>query len=365
MQKPLKNVYNYDSIHQLALKFQTVYNTFPVEHFVNSVIDKTWNQLELKARVRQISLNLGKYLPNNYEQALDIVDQVVDSYPNGINYLFLLCLPDFVEVYGQDECHWDLSMKALAKYTQYSTSEFAVRPFIIKDEKRMMQQMEIWSKHQNEHLRRLASEGCRPQLPWGQVLTSFKQNPFPILKILEQLKNDSSLYVRKSVANNLNDISKTHPHLVIEIAQKWYGQNKNTDWIIKHACRTLLKQGNKNVLKLFGFTDPSYLHINKFSLNTNNIAIGQNLIFSFEIQAKKSSKIRLEYGIYYIKANGKKNRKIFQISELFLKEKQNKNYIKKHSFKNNSTRKHYSRIHSITLIVNGIEKNTFNFELSY
>lgn len=119
------------------------------------------------------AINLGKYLPSDYQQALKILNQVVASYPVGFNDFTLMYLPDFVEVYGQDQCHWDLSMAALERYTPYSTSEFAVRSFIINDEKRMMQQMRIWSKHENEHVRRLVSEGCRPQLPWGQALISF------------------------------------------------------------------------------------------------------------------------------------------------------------------------------------------------
>ena len=112
---------------------------------------------------------------------------------------------------------------------RYSTAEFAVRPFIIKHEARMIAQMTAWTEHDNEHVRRLASEGCRPALPWGQALTSFKKDPSPVLQILERLKADPSLYVRKSVANNLNDISKTHPDLITELARDWYGKNEHTD----------------------------------------------------------------------------------------------------------------------------------------
>ena len=111
----------------------------------------------------------------------------------------------------------------------------------------MMQQMAVWARHDNEHVRRLASEGCRPALPWGQALTSFKKDPSPVLPILEQLNTDPSLYVRKSVANHLNDISKTHPDLVTKIARDWYGRHEYTDWIVKHGCRTLLKKGNRDM----------------------------------------------------------------------------------------------------------------------
>ena len=272
--------------------------------------------------------------------------------------------PDFVEVYGQDERHLELSIAALERYTPFSSSEFAVRPFIIKQEKRMMQQMAIWATHENEHVRRLASEGCRPALPWGQALPNFKKDPSPLINILEQLKVDPSLYVRKSVANNLNDISKTHPELVAKIARDWYGKHEHTDWIVKHGCRTLLKKGNREVLAIFGYHDASAVDIRDFALGTASIACGESLTFSFSVLAKETTKIRLEYAIDYVKASGKRNRKIFQISEILLKANQEKDYIKNHSFAALSTRKHFPGTHSITLIVNGTGRDTLDFELT-
>ncbi|MGO0993631.1 DNA alkylation repair protein [Clostridioides difficile] len=227
----------------------------------------------------------------------------------------------------------------------------------------MMAQMRKWSKHKSEHVRRLASEGCRPQLPWGQAISKFKKDPTPVLPILEQLKTDTSTYVQKSVANNLNDISKTHPDLVISIAKDWYGKNKSTNWIVKHGCRTLLKKGNRDVLALFGYDDTTSINIQDFTLETTSIFIGENLTFSFKILAKKATKTRLEYGIDYMKSNGKRNRKIFKISEVSLKENEKKSYMKKHSFADVSVRKHYPGIHSIAIIINGIEKDKLDFEL--
>lgn len=320
-------------------------------------MDETWNNLELKARCRKISMSLGMYLPEDYKEALSIFEKSVTGF------YFAFFFPDFVEVYGQDDVNWDLSISALERNTKYWSSEFAVRAFIIKDEERMMAQMRKWSKHKNEHVRRLASEGCRYQLPWGQAISKFKKDPTPVLPILEQLKTDTSTYVQKSVANNLNDISKTHPDLVISIAKDWYGKNKPTNWIVKHGCRTLLKKGNRDVLALFGYDDTTSINIQDFTLETTSISIGENLTFSFKILAKKATKTRLEYGIDYVKSNGKRNRKIFKISEVSLKENEKKSYMKKHSFADVSVRKHYPGIHSITIIINGVEKGKLDFEL--
>ena len=146
-----------------------------------------------------------------------------------------------------------------------------------------MEQMYLWSRHENEHVRRLASEGCRPSLPWGQALVRFKKDPAPILPILQQLKADPSPYVRKSVANNLNDISKTHPDLVVKMAKEWYGENEFTDWIVKHGCRTLLKNGNCEVLAIFGYHNADCIHVSSFQLGKTSISLGEDLTFSFYI----------------------------------------------------------------------------------
>ncbi|EML9211866.1 DNA alkylation repair protein [Clostridioides difficile] len=357
MPELLKNMYNRESLYEVAVAIQSVYNSFKVDEFIKSTMDETWNNLELKARCRKISMSLGMYLPEDYKEALSILEKSVTGF------YFAFFFPDFVEVYGQDDINWDLSISALERNTEYWSSEFAVRAFIIKDEERMMAQMRKWSKHKSEHVRRLASEGCRPQLPWGQAISKFKKDPTPVLPILEQLKTDTSTYVQKSVANNLNDISKTHPDLVISLAKDWYGKNKSTNWIVKHGCRTLLKKGNRDVLALFGYDDTTSINLQDFTLETTSISIGEDLTFSFNILAKKATKTRLEYGIDYIKSNGKRNRKIFKISEVSLKENEKKSYMKKHSFADVSVRKHYPGIHSIAIIINGIEKDKLDFEL--
>lgn len=359
MAELLKNMLNPTSIRDLALVVKSEYPSFKVEAFLSSTMDETWDGLELKARGRKISVTLGKYLPKDYKKAISIIDKVIPKCEGFMPMVF----PDFVEVYGQDEKDWNISVKALERYTKYGSSEFAVRPFIMKDSERMMEQMYAWTKHENEHVRRLASEGCRPALPWGQALKEFKKDPTPVLPILEALKNDSSLYVRKSVANNLNDISKTHPDLVIKLAKKWYGKTDQTNWVVKHGLRTLLKRANPEALAIFGYHSAT-LDVTDFKIEKQSLKIGESNAFSFVVVAKDPTKVRLEYGIDYVKANGRTNRKIFQISETSLVANKKKSYMKKHSFANLSTRKHYPGTHSLTLIINGVEKDKLDFELT-
>lgn len=306
MTELIKNIYNPQSLRKLAIDLQGVYEPFQVEAFLQSTMDETWYNLALKERIHKISTNLGTYLPSNYREAIAIIDKVVMNY--GV-WLEGWCgfFPTFVELYGQDEADWDISMRALERYTVYASSEFAVRAFIINDEERMMAQMYAWSKHEHECVRRLACEGCRPALPWASALTKFKKDPTPILPILEQLNRDPSIHVRKSVANNLNDISKTHPDLVIQIAKDWYGKHEYTDWIVKHGCRTLLKKGNTDVLSMFEYNSSSSVDMAGFVLNRSSISLGEDITFTFVISVKETTKVRLEYGIDYVKANGKRN----------------------------------------------------------
>lgn len=178
MTESIKNRYNYESLYKVAMDIQSVYEAFQVDEFLKSTMDDTWDGLELKDRIIKISDNLGQYLPAKYSEAISIIDKIVMNYGNWLDG-FAGFFPIFVEIYGQHEADWDMSMGALARYTQYASSELAVRAFIIKDEKRMMKQMIEWSKSDNEYVRRLSCEGCRPALPWGQALISFKKTLLP------------------------------------------------------------------------------------------------------------------------------------------------------------------------------------------
>src|SRR5262249_41961049 len=159
---------------------------------------------------------------------------------------------------------------------------------------RMLQQMMRWATHPNEHVRRLASEGSRPRLPWAMALPPFKRDPVPLLPILEALRADPSEYVRRSVANNLNDIAKDHPDLVLEIAQRWLGNSADTDRLVRHACRTLLKRGDQRVLRLFGHHDAVNVTVTAFKLGAGEIPIGSDLTFAFTVRAASATSARIE-----------------------------------------------------------------------
>ncbi len=349
MAEPLKNMYNRPYLEKFADVFKKVYPGFDKKKFLKLVFNNEWNNLELKGRMSHIARSLNEVLPGDYRKNISILKKAVPHFKGFLSMIF----PDYVEQFGLENPK--VSVTALELFTQYGSSEFAVRPFIVKYPEILMPEIMNWAKHKNHHVRRLASEGSRPRLPWAIALPEFKRDPAPVLKILEFLKNDDSEYVRKSVANNLNDISKDNPPIAFETAKKWYGKNKNTDWIVKHAMRGLLRKGNKNALKLFGWHGSEGIEITNLKLSSTKIQNGGKLEFSFSIKPVKpvNENVRLEYTIDFITSSGKTSRKIFKITEGKFEKEKIYNFAKKHSFKDLTIRKHFKGQHLIGIIVNG------------
>ena len=359
MPEPLKNNYDVKFVRQLASEVKKSFSNFDSIGFESRVFDDTWVDMELKQRMRHLAQSLKAFIPKTYRQSLKILKPVSKKF-GGFESMFF---PDYVELYGQKENDFETSMDALAHFTKYSSSEFAIRPFIVKYPSKAMKQMSLWSKSENHHLRRLASEGCRPRLPWAMALPEFKEDPSTVIKVISKLKNDESEYVRRSVANNLNDISKDSPEIVLEIAKKWLGKTKETDWLVKHACRGMLKAGDSNVLQIFGFSHPKHVHVEDLVLDLK-VKKNDKLSFSFTVKSKKGklNKLRLEYAIHFMKSNKKQAKKVFKISEGCYDESE-KNISRYFSFKPISTRKYYLGEHALSIIINGVEMGKEKFSL--
>jgi 3-methyladenine DNA glycosylase AlkC len=364
--EPLKNSLNIDFFQPFFNTWSYLNPDFDKLKMEESIFDRNWDNLELKARSRHLALMIHEQLPTNFNSASKFLILIIENLKSKNQIIFsyeYFFIADYIEVFGQKD--YTSSIAAMEQITKYITCEFAVRPFIINDQDKLMQQMLDWSTHPHENVRRFASEGSRPKLPWGMALKKLIKDPTPILPILENLKADNSLFVRKSVANNLNDISKDHPELVLDLLKRWQNYSEHTNWIIKHACRTLLKAGNPKAMQLFGYADNAILDIGAIQLQTPIVKMGSQLRFSFTIKNKSSKKelIRLEYGLYFLKANGKQNRKVFKLTEREFKSDEETSISKKHTIKEITTRKYYLGNQKLSLIVNGIELEQTNFIL--
>lgn len=374
MAELFKNIWNKQFFDGFTKAFKYVMDDFDEQLFMSQIIDEEWENKEFSQRSMHIAAIMKNFLPADYKNAivkiLELIRHVketpywesVKKTPFGLSleYVFLAV---FVGRYGLDD--YETSVNAIEEITRFTSCEFTVRPFIIQYPDRMMKQMLAWSKHDDWAVRRLASEGCRPRLPWAMALPNLKKNPAPIIPILENLKNDAFEIVRKSVANNLNDIAKDHPQTVIDLAKKWQGHSLNIDRVIKHGCRTLLKQGNPEVLALFGLNTVNNLHIKDFQVLTPQVHIGKSLEFSFKLvnKNKEKARIRLEYGLYYQKANGTLSRKVCKISEKEYAENSITPITRKHSFRVITTRVFHPGLHQVSVILNGNEFEKYDFEV--
>lgn len=367
MATALKNMYNDDFFHLLLDQFIQVNSKFDKNTWFKKLYNSEWERMELKQRMRHISTVLHSFLNPNFElgaiELLELFNSFdFNSNESSLGFKFMF-FADYVEVYGLN--HLDISILAMETITKHSSCEFAVRPFIIKYPHKMMDQMCLWSKHEHAMVRRLSTEGCRPRLPWAMALPKFKKDPTSILSILERLKNDPSESVRRSVANNVNDISKDNPELVYNLVKSWNGLGKDVSWVQKHSCRTLLKQGVPEIMQLFGYSHISTISISDFDVLTKEVEFGNSLHFKFNLQniSNSQSKIRIEYGIYLLKANGSLSKKVFKISEKNLEPGKTIKIERKQVFKKISTRVYYSGQHKVSLIINGVELNTELFLL--
>ncbi len=355
----LKDLYNEEYIELLCKNISLEYSSFQQTSFKVAIFNVDFKDYELKERMRHISTTLGEFLPKEYSKAIDILKLIFTNFNHKYG-LENMVFQDFVEVFGLDS--FDTSMKALEVFTHKCSSEFAIRQFILKYEEKTMAQMCIWATREDEHLRRLSSEGCRPRLPWAIALPAFKSNPASVLKVLDFLKDDISPYVRKSVANNLNDISKDNPELVKGLTKKWLGFSKERDALLKHGCRTLLKASDSEVLALFGFTKPSRITLENFTY-THNVRMGEEVEFSFDIISPvELKKLRIEFVMGFLRKNNQHNKKVFKIAEGTYKD-MTKAVSKTYSFRPISTRVYYKGEQKLSILINGVVFKEVTFEL--
>ena len=362
----LKDLYSEEFYDRLGVFLKEVVPGYDHKQFCNKIFNEQWEALELKDRMAHTAEVLSSFLPNEFPKAVQYLVSLSGLLENSSlssEALECMFLPAYIEKHGVD--YFEESVQAMEKITTFTSCEFAVRPFYLSYPDQMMTQTMAWAKHPNFKVRRLASEGCRPRLPWAMGIPNLKKDPSPILPILELLKNDPEEWVRRSVANNLNDISKDHPEIARQLAINWKGNSKETDWVVKHGSRTLLKQGDPEIMELFGFSHPEKIQVLDFKSDQPTVKVGEDLWFEFNLENKGEhpALIRLEYAVFFLRSKGKQSKKVFQISEKEYPGNSFTTIRRKQHFKPISTRVYYPGTHKLTIIVNGIEKSSLEFEV--
>lgn len=359
----LKNLYSHAFYSGIAKCMKETIPGFDPNVFMQRIYASGFETMELKARMKHTAECLHFFMPSSYQASVGLLIQLIEGLKaHGFlqERLEMMFLANYIEIYGLD--HPETSVEAMEVVTQYCSCEFAIRPFLNNHFEQTINAMLNWTLHPHARVRRLATEGCRPRLPWGLAVRRLKRDPAPILPILEALKNDPDDAVRRSVANNLNDISKDHPTTVVAIATRWKGSSKETDALVKHGCRTLLKNGNQEVLSQYGL-NAERITVEEFQILTLHVNIGEVLQFRFSIHNMDEGPraIRLEYAIYYRKANGQLNKKVFKICERVYRPGQRERITRNQSFRLITTRKFYEGGHELEIMINGaaMVKGTF------
>ncbi len=366
--QPLKDGLNPAVVERIAAVFAAVEPGFDQSGFVEHACDGL-DELELKDRVIRIAEALNAALPQPFPTAVAAIVRAAEAWPEpdpDDNFGAFAAWPmtDFIGLYGVD--HPEDSLPALRRLTPLFSAEFAIRPFLIAHRDRTLASLEEWVGDPDHHVRRLVSEGTRPRLPWGQRLRAFQDDPAPALGFLERLKDDSSEYVRRSVANHLNDISKDHPALALEVCGRW-SQDAGPERrrLIRHALRSLLKQGEPRALSLLGYDDGAEVVADGFSLTPRSLSMGDSLAFSLALTSTgaEPQDLLVDYAIHHRKANGDTAPKVFRLKTLDLAPGATVRLSKRHPFRPITTRRYYSGTHEIEVIVNGRSVAREAFEL--
>lgn len=363
MAEPLKNLLHTGLVDDMAAIIQAADSGFDATLFC-AVGKRDLERLELMQRAQQIRDALLQTLPQPFIAAAKVL---ADSLPMpgrpGLSGWALLPVNQFIAERGLDD--FDVALELLKRLTPHFTAEFGIRPFVHADQPRALATITGWVTHQDHHVRRLASEGTRPRLPWAMRLPRLIKDPEPLLPILEALLDDPEDYVRRSVANSLNDIAKDHPSLVADFVERHLPDaSKDRRALLRHASRTLLKKGHAKALANFGFGDASGLAC-ALTLAKREIAFGSALDFSIRVHnaADVAKQAMIDYAVYHRKADGSLAAKVFKWKALTLSPGATQEMSKRHSFRPITTRRYYGGKHRLVILVNGEELETADFDL--
>ena len=356
----LKDWFDEARFRSVAGQLASLHPRFDRKKFLRLSLDCLEDR-SLMQRLRGMTESIRASLPLSYPDSLAVLRELAPQIDHSFVTVFL---PDFVGLYGQED--FDESMAALKYFTRFGSSEFTIREFLKRDLKRTLSVMRRWSDDPDEHVRRLSSEGCRPRLPWSFRLAELVADPTPVLPILENLKSDSSLYVRKSVANHLNDISHDHPGIALDTLRRWDLANPHSAWIAKRAMRTLIKQGHVGALTLFGAGEAARIRIDRFEVKPATVKLGDEIRLRAELTStsKKAQRLLIDYTIHYVKQSGGTAAKVFKWTERELGPCEGLVIEKRQTIRDFTTRKHYPGIHTIDLLVNGRSLGCDSFRLS-
>ncbi len=355
----LKDLVDAASVEGIGEAIAGVAREFDVASFTEAVFDDSWDGRALKQRIRHIAVCIHDRLDGDYSAKLEVLRAAVGDL--SVTGIPVWCFNDFVEEYGVESP--DLSLPALEQFTRLASSEFAVRPFIRRYPDRMAGQMLEWATNDDPAVRRLATEGYRPRLPWGMGIPAIKQDPSPVIAVLDVLRNDPDEVVRRSVANNLNDISKDHPDLAVAVLDRW-GESTPPS-LRKHALRTLLKQGHAAAMEMLGFARGADVTVDAMAVSPNVGKVGESVHVEFLVRSRSDAaqSVMVDYAVVYQNASGTGSRKVFKGLTAELGAREEIHIRRKISLQQMTTRRILPGEHTVEAQVNGVVHESVVFDV--
>ncbi|MGW2267328.1 DNA alkylation repair protein [Streptomyces koyangensis] len=365
----LKRHFDGEAARLLGGKVRALHPAFDVDEYAAEV-ERRIPGKELKDRVLVLAEGLRTRLPGRYPDAVAVLlgilgGELAEEEGMFKTSWFLMPVARFVEEYGLD--HPEISLDAIEAITRCHTGEYAIRPYVEQHHTRTMKRVAEWAHSPSHNVRRLASEGVRPRLPWARTLDLFVKDPAPVLEILEPLRGDPSAYVRRSVANNLNDIARDHPATVLATALRWLEESPTpeTEWTVKHGLRTLVKKGDQRALALLGATGGEHVEVDRLSLTPTAVTVGDTLVIGFDLTNTddRTHRVTVDYVVHHVRGNGRTTPKVFKLTTLDLAPGERRSLRKPHPVREISTRTYHPGEHVVDIQVNGLVKGSGRFGL--
>ncbi len=366
--KAFKDYFDRAAARALAKQFSAAYPQFDSKGFVREA-SKGLDELEFAGRVQHFSDTLRRFLPESLPKALAILTKSLPDAPVSVDSTtdgwLQWPLGQFIADHGGE--HLDQSMEAMIELTQRFSSEFAVRPFLETNSTETFARLTAMTNHPSAHVRRWCSEGTRPRLPWGRKLHALVKDPSPIFPILDALKDDPELYVRRSVANNLNDIAKDHPKMVVRVCREWTRDRNVSDerrWLVKHALRSLIKNGDPGALAVMGVKPPKSV-TSALRVAPKSVCLGDTVTLTTELANNhaRAQTVLVDYVVHLVRKGGKTSKKVFKWKKLELAAGERVILTKAHSMRETTVRRLYPGEHTVELQLNGHRVGRGKFQL--
>jgi 3-methyladenine DNA glycosylase AlkC len=336
--------------NRLARELTTAWPEFPPRRFTRGLGDAL-APLALMARVELLADRLVDALPDDFDTTAKVLWTALES-PTFTGWMTLPC-GTYVARTGIDRP--ELALPLLAGLTPRWSSEGPIRPFIERHPEATYDHLHRWVDDPDEHVRRLVSEGTRPRLPWAPRLRGLIADPSPNIGLLDRLVDDPSPFVRRSVANHLNDISKDHPDLAIDLARNWQPQGHGAAWVVRHGLRTLVKRGDPDALEILDINPDADIRLTALTLDTDTLNIGDTVTFTMTLALEDPGEADavIDYRVHYAGANGPRGPKVFKLTRRRLVAGEQVTVSRQHRFGHVSIRRIHPGRHTIDIQVNG------------